>query len=536
MAKQIIAEEKKILVPPKNISMEEAGIFDIPHDIECRIPPYQLHKTRFVIAENVKLEEHLPGFTPDVLIETNHGELLVEIFVSHRVNDSKRKKAAEHGSAMLEINLSEFVDTPVKQDEIKSVILSSDSNKEWIHYPLSNETLNKAKHYYDNHDAVKKHRAYILAEKRKREKAESDRTRRNQKIKDLFQPENYATALERLRNDDAFLTMCEKWHKDHWFSFAQHYRQHKEVPFFIDIPITGEMIFKCDRRIWQSIIFNRYIYGRKEDGARINVKGIFDALKDDYNIEIDYDLTYRLPHPKDEKDIWLREDVVCKYMDHLEDIGFISSSFEDTHEDWRTVQVRRTINPPLSDEANNLSSAIQSVNSRSPDIDVLIRQKTIEYYNEQQKNELEESQKHTEEHELKREEKTRSQSPFQPRVDDQARQEIRRILKAKINRQTKPEESECRSDSNYGKDQVPTQNYLLHGQSEGAHFKNPYHEGKKALAPQLEPITSDQRIWYCNQCGKKATKKAFSEFINKEDKIGVCTMCFHLSRQRNRNY
>lgn len=503
MAKQIIADEKKILVPPKNISMFEAGITDIPHEIENKVPPYELQKTRSVVAENVELEKPLDGFTPDVFIKTARGELLVEIFVHHQVGEFKKEKVAERGSAMLEINLSKFVDTPVKSDELKSVILSSEKHKEWIYYPLSSESLIGAKHYYDNLDVVKNHRRRVLEKKRRLEREHENSVRRNQKIKELFESEKYAAESNRLRNDDAFLASCEKWHKGHWFPFAQHYRQHKEAPFFIDIPITGEMVFKCDRRIWQSLIFNRYIYGRKEDGARIHVDGIFDALKDDYNIEIDYDLTYKLTDPRnDARTIHLRRDVIRTYMDYLEEIGFVISSFDSSRQDWRTVQARRTINPPLCDEANALSLAIKSANTQSPDIDIFIDRKVAEYYNEQQKIKLAESKK---------------------RDAD--------MLELKKNTPIIQENHPV----NHTKSDILYNQPSHYKQSEEMPRKKTYQEDEKTHNPQPEPIaiSNDQRIWRCVYCEKEKTKKAFSKFISMEENLGICTMCFHISRQRN---
>lgn len=502
MAKQIIANEKRILVPQKNISLREAGIDDIPPEIEKEISCYELQKPRSIIAENVELESRLDDFTPDVLIKTDRGELLIEIFVSHQVDEFKKEKAKERGSAMLEIDLSDFIDAPVQSDTLRSIILSSEKHKEWIYYPISKESLNNAKKYYDNLNTIGSYRTRALEEKRRREKEQADKERRNRKIKDLFDPIKYATALDRLRNDNIFIMSSEKWHQDHWFSFAQYYKQHQSVPFFIDIPITGEMIFRCDRRIWQSIIFNRYVYGRKNDGARINVDNIFDDLKDDYNIEIDYDLTYKLTDPQDDKGyIWLRREVVRRYMNYLEDIGFIftpSSSNGRQYEDWRTVQARKTIIPPLCKEADRLLLAIQSINSHSPNVDELINQRIREINAEQLKKEVEEKNKHN-------------------------------AKMFKIN------------SSMHGTFAAPNpQNKILynpssfHEYSEERRFERSYQRGETTHNQKTEPIeiSKDQRIWTCVDCGKEKTKQAFSEFIDMEQNLGVCIMCFHTSRHR----
>ena len=57
----------------------------------------------------------------------------------------------------------------------------------------------------------------------------------------MLKPENYQQALKQLRNDAAFM---KAW-KNRSF-----YKAGMQVPFYMDIPITGEMIFNCDRRIF----------------------------------------------------------------------------------------------------------------------------------------------------------------------------------------------------------------------------------------------------------------------------------------------
>ena len=33
-----------------------------------------------------------------------------------------------------------------------------------------------------------------------------------------------------------------------------------EIPFFLNIPVFGEVVFNCDRRIWQTILFEKVFY------------------------------------------------------------------------------------------------------------------------------------------------------------------------------------------------------------------------------------------------------------------------------------
>ena len=279
------------------------------------------------------------------------------------INEEKIEKVQKYNAAMLEIDLSSYFDDPVSRDELRDIIINKENDKHWIHYPLSDNAIKKAQHHYKNLNIVKTYLQNI-AKKEARE----------EKIKLLFEPSNYANTLKKFRNDDEFLKKCAKIHKPYYFDFCKYFKIHRSVPFFIDIPITGEMIFQCDRRIWQSIIFNRFIYGRKQDGASLNITNLFDVLKDEYHIPVDYDLTYKLPHPLDNDEIiWLRREVIEQYTEYLEIIGFITTSYNFHNKNaWATVEVKKSIKPPDKSAADKLQKVLQSVNLLSPDINRLI--------------------------------------------------------------------------------------------------------------------------------------------------------------------
>ncbi len=382
MAKQIIAEEKRVLIPHKDISMSEAGIDDLPEEISRRIPRFEFQKAMTLYAETVELEKRLETFSPDILLKTKKGELLVEIFVSHQVDNDKKIKAREYGSAMLEIDLREFAQTPISSNELRDILMDSTSNRRWIFYPLTMNAIAQAKLFYEENELIKAYRKLILDEIKKSQREEYNRKRLNEKIKGLFEPENYGAKLKELRNDFSFCEFYKAHRKSFWFNFAWYYKTHKRVPFFIDIPISGEMIFQCDRRIWQSVIFNRYVYGRKEVGASFNIANIYDALKDDYGIAVDYDLSYKLINPLDEeKSIWLRREVIDKYMNYLETLGFISFEDDLYHEDgrWASTNIIKTIDPPRKQASGWLQYVIKKVNPYSPNISRLIDEKMDEY-------------------------------------------------------------------------------------------------------------------------------------------------------------
>ena len=286
---------------------------------------------------------------------------------------------------MLEIDLSSFSENPISSEKLLDILLGEENHRKWIYYPLTTKFIEKAKHYYESIDIVKHYRE----ECEKKKQDELNRKRRNSKIKNLFRKEVYDNELKHLRSDKSFWEFYKNNYKPYWFSL----NKIEETPFFVDIPITGEIIFKCDRRIWQSILFNRYVYCRKEDNAKLNIESMFDVLTDEYKIKVDYDLSFKLDNPLyEEQTIFLRNEVINTYMDYLEMLGFITTpnplGYNNQHY-WKTVKARRTIVPPDKEADDELKSALNNVDLYSPNIDRLIKEKMRRYLTDKDHKELE---------------------------------------------------------------------------------------------------------------------------------------------------
>ena len=396
MAKQIIYEEKSFFVPCRSISLDEAGITDLPLRIKDSIPHFELQKAKMIFSESIELEKHLPNFTPDIVMKTKRGELLIEIFVSHRVDEYKMEKVKNYGAALLELDLRKYVGIPITSSELRTIIIEGEQDKNWLYYPLNDENIDRAKRYYEDNNEVKKYRQKVADELRRERIEKENKERRDEKLKRLFEPQKYLAEIKRLRNDQSFMEFYSKYCQTHWFAFDKYYAKNGEVPFFIDIPITGEMIFQCDRRIWQSIIFNRFIYGRKAHESKINIRSLFEKLKDDHHINIDHDLAFKLTNPFDEEEtIFLMMQVVSKYMEYLELIGFIHSdnSYYRKRNDWKTVVAVKTIDPPNKKAAEVLLNSLRDVDVYSPKIDHLLADKLSTYKAEMRQKALEDQKR-----------------------------------------------------------------------------------------------------------------------------------------------
>lgn len=381
MAKEIIAEEGKFACPSVEIGWKDIDVNAIPLDVLDEIPIYRPKTGGVFECTNVELEKRIADIVPDIVVSASTRTCLIEIFVTHRVPPEKRALISQLCLPTIEIDLSDFKEKEVSREELRNVLLTPNERMNWIYSKDQENDFLKAQTYYQNHPKVLH---YIKAEKqreeeKRRRQADEEKKRKQQLQRDklqeekrhfLLQPQNYASELKRLRDDSAL----QRTYQDriHEFRF---YRDHREMPFFIDIPITGEMVFQCDRRIWQGIIFNRYIYKRRNDRAKIPVNRIFGALKEDHKIPINWDLAK--PYGSA---------VIKKYMGYLEKLGFVIT--ESYRHNWLTVRAKATISPPNAIAANELQNILRKIDLYSPDVDILIEDESRKYndYSSAEKN------------------------------------------------------------------------------------------------------------------------------------------------------
>ena len=178
-----------------------------------------------------------------------------------------------------------------------------------------------------------------------------------------MRPENYKKAILELRSDKAFNAVLSN------LSFRRAISD--QLPFFVDIPITGEMVFACDRRVWQSAIFDKFIYNRAEgsDGyTRYSNDKIHGCVKKympfvPINWKLAYGVNVNLGNGW--RKLTLLYDVIEKYIEYLIYIGFLEKS------DYRAGIVTRThsLIPPNETEAKLLENAIKRCDCYSPLID-----------------------------------------------------------------------------------------------------------------------------------------------------------------------
>lgn len=140
-AKQLIADRRRIWLPRWD------GEIDMPN------PPSGTDIAGYLVAGrrvefparevslgDVRLEESRGDYIPDVIAVDNHGELLIEVKVTHAVSEEKRRRIQSEGLRLMEIDLSGLRPQEGFDEELFArYVLDDVSNRAWLSCPLATE-------------------------------------------------------------------------------------------------------------------------------------------------------------------------------------------------------------------------------------------------------------------------------------------------------------------------------------------------------------------------------------------------------------
>jgi hypothetical protein len=163
LAKEVLAEQRRILLPPLSLSvtrqlMQEARqklqtlrsrLVASPAEITDPISPTaQVVRTgHYQQFDQVDVEVHLKEVIPDVVMRVAGRKLLVEIFVTHAVTDAKMRWLEENSLPMIEFNFS-AADRTIGKDDLKRAFLQprrplGNGNSKWVHHPKAKKEQNR---------------------------------------------------------------------------------------------------------------------------------------------------------------------------------------------------------------------------------------------------------------------------------------------------------------------------------------------------------------------------------------------------------
>ena len=147
-AKDILSKAKTLTLPPTYVLF--------PHTQKGADPTLD---ARTISIDYVELEKQFGSIVPDIVVCSNGKKLFVEIYVTHKIDEEKRKKIEDLGISTIEIDLSSIEKT-VTREEL-SVLLQSDCpEKKWIYNVWAAKCLEKLLSYTEEKAIT--HRRYAV--------------------------------------------------------------------------------------------------------------------------------------------------------------------------------------------------------------------------------------------------------------------------------------------------------------------------------------------------------------------------------------
>lgn len=120
IAKKIISENRIVRVPSLYVKFSGSGKKEL------------IEKEKIVNVSAVILEKKLDNIIPDILLLTDAGKIIVEIYVTHEIDSKKKEKIKQLGVPTLEIDLSK-IDREISEAELKEVLINNNKYKTWIY-------------------------------------------------------------------------------------------------------------------------------------------------------------------------------------------------------------------------------------------------------------------------------------------------------------------------------------------------------------------------------------------------------------------
>ena len=145
-----------------------------------------------------------------------------------------------------------------------------------------------------------------------------------------------------------------------------------ELPFFLDIPIRGEVYINCDRRIWQSIIFDKFIYYRNDGEVLFkNIQRWLENYNQSFGINWSFGTSAKTSAQ------WFYN-TIKHYLRYLSFLGFISPIYDVAKKGyycydaalWNTRSL--DVLDRFSDRADVLHKAIKMMSNENVNPDAFI--------------------------------------------------------------------------------------------------------------------------------------------------------------------
>jgi len=298
-AKQLIAERQELVIP--------AWIgdpIDMPNPPHARDEEGRLHwgrqidrPMRRVGLRDIEVERPFGTYQPDVYARDEAGELLIEIRVTHAVDDRKAARVQAQGRRMVEIDLSQLHrNTPHGQNAFEQAVLFDPANRTWISCPEAVADWQASKLELDEHVAA---RNGEIAQQREQlvKAAQARRAREAQDAKDKDGRKAYVRRLKRAAHANDLALLSELTSPDRIKQLLREYQSSAEqrVGELLDsVPSAvrsaclraheDAWVFGVDPALWQLLAYEHFV-GKQSAGYRFNQKDLATWVRRSFHSE-----------------------------------------------------------------------------------------------------------------------------------------------------------------------------------------------------------------------------------------------------------
>lgn len=298
-AKQLIAERQKLVIPAWG-----GDLVVMPNPPHARDDEGRLHwgrridrPARRVGLSDIKVERSFGTYKPDVFAKDQFGELLIEIRVTHAVDDGKATRVQVQGRRMVEIDLSQLHrDTPHDLSAFEHAVLDDHLNRSWISCPEAVADWQAAKQELDEQVAARnreiaRQREHLL------EAAQARREREAEESKDKEARKSYVRRLKRSQHADDLAELAELTSPERIERIQGEYQigAEKRVGELLDsVPSAvrsaclraheDAWVFGVDPVLWQLLAYNHFV-AKQSPGDRFNQKEVASWVRRSFQPE-----------------------------------------------------------------------------------------------------------------------------------------------------------------------------------------------------------------------------------------------------------
>lgn len=327
-AKEVLENEKRIILPQLAINYyikdnKVHFLRDLDRYYGMEIKEKIISNEQEIKFNRVEIEQYINDIKPDLLLYKNNKPLAVEVKVTHEVDEIKADKVKRLNISTLEIDLSKvFTDYfSFNRDEVINAIINQINIKKWIFNSVLEEQKAKFK---------------IQMEKQIEERIIKEEEQLQRKLKYLMEKHDEKIEKVRLLLDEEYQVASKvKWDKEleanpKWINESRCLGITKEtVPIYLNKPIEGEFVFDCDRRIWQTKVFNVFIYRWKSRRLvidKVSIEYIVKWVKEKSGLPLNEPLIYTKDVEQEFPNIPSLSEVIYNFLLNLAEYGFVKPS------------------------------------------------------------------------------------------------------------------------------------------------------------------------------------------------------------------